>query len=521
MVKRDTFSEEENKMYQDLWKSAKSRFNILFQNGSLLKNYAHVLEMLLRLRQACNHPFLALKNQSGAGSNSLMSPSLDSKDDSATSAIGGNESDWSSFLDFINNNPNHFTPYELGKKLKKILGKGIKDQECTICYDTLENPSITTCGHFFCTSCIQSNLIADTKINFNMSPQSPSTITTTSISASTGALLISPSRSQTESPRYKTNVLNMSSNCVSITPNPSPHSTPPMSPKIIKPSSTNLVNLSPKSSYENVPMSKIQNINTIISNLNSSMGESEKIFLCPICKQSVKYSTIKSISFKNKIYDYPLSPSISHTSHTNSHSANSSNTGNHNSNSNNIKIKKPIYDSSNWKSSTKIDSLLDELNKVLKNEPDSKCLIFSQWTSMLDLIEIPLNINSMPFVRLDGKIPQKQREVAIKRFKEEPSIKIFLISIKAGGLGLNLVVASHVFLCDPWWNPATEEQAIDRVYRIGQNKNVNVIRFFIKDSIEEKILELQKSKKDLAKEALTMKKQPQQRIEELKLLFAD
>ncbi|EGC38427.1 hypothetical protein DICPUDRAFT_148935 [Dictyostelium purpureum] len=222
---------------------------------------------------------------------------------------------------------------------------------------------------------------------------------------------------------------------------------------------------------------------TIISNLNSSMGESEKIFLCPICKQSVKYSTIKSISFKNKIYNYPLSPSISHTSHTNNHSANSNNTVNNNSNSNNIKIKKPIYDSSNWKCSTKIDSLLDELNIVLKNEPDSKCLIFSQWTSMLDLIDIPLNINSMPW-----------------------------------WIGFKF---SCCFTCDPWWNPATEEQAIDRVYRIGQNKNVNVIRFLIKDSIEEKILELQKSKKDLAKEALTMKKQPQQRIEELKLLFAD
>lgn len=120
-------------------------------------------------------------------------------------------------------------------------------------------------------------------------------------------------------------------------------------------------------------------------------------------------------------------------------------------------------------------------------------------------------------------MPQYQRERSVTAFKEDPNVTVFLISMKAGGVGLNLVAASHVFLLDCWWNPSTEDQAIDRVHRLGQTRPVHVTRFVVKGTIEERILELQERKKILAQGALGVnsKELRQIRIDELRLLFRD
>jgi SNF2 family DNA or RNA helicase len=140
----------------------------------------------------------------------------------------------------------------------------------------------------------------------------------------------------------------------------------------------------------------------------------------------------------------------------------------------------------------------------------------------LDLVEIPLQEAGIRFVRLDGSMPQAHRENHIRTFRTDPGVNVFLVSMKAGGLGLNLTTASHVFLLDPWWNPATEDQAIDRVHRLGQVRPVVVTRFVVKDTIEERILELQQKKKQLAQGVMMRNKELRQiRIEELRLLFRD
>jgi len=175
-----------------------------------------------------------------------------------------------------------------------------------------------------------------------------------------------------------------------------------------------------------------------------------------------------------------------------------------------------------FKSSSKIDSLMQELTSLPKGD-EVKSIVFSQWTSMLDLVEVSLRQTGIKFVRLDGSMAHNQREKSVSMFRQDPTIRVFLISMKAGGLGLNLVQATHVFLLDPWWNPATEEQAIDRVHRLGQTKPVRVTRFIIKGSIEERILELQERKRTLAQGALGMNSNElrQIRIDELRLLFRD
>jgi len=170
--------------------------------------------------------------------------------------------------------------------------------------------------------------------------------------------------------------------------------------------------------------------------------------------------------------------------------------------------------------STKLNSVLEELQLIFAPDPTNKCIIFSQWTTMLDLVETTLKTANYKFVRLDGSLAPAQRTVAINTFSNDPDVKVFLISMKAGGLGLNLVAASHVLLLDPWWNPAAEEQAIDRVHRLGQTKPVYVTRFIIQGSVEEKILELQDKKRALIKGALgTGPRSKENRLEELSLLF--
>jgi SNF2 family DNA or RNA helicase len=130
-----------------------------------------------------------------------------------------------------------------------------------------------------------------------------------------------------------------------------------------------------------------------------------------------------------------------------------------------------------------------------------KILIFSQFVKHLDLVRERLDADSLRYAYLDGSTTDRQAQVEL--FQKDENIKIFLISLKAGGLGLNLTAADYVFILDPWWNRAIEAQAVDRAHRIGQDKTVFTYKFITKDSVEEKILSLQRSKQRLANELVT------------------
>ncbi len=125
-----------------------------------------------------------------------------------------------------------------------------------------------------------------------------------------------------------------------------------------------------------------------------------------------------------------------------------------------------------------------------------KALVFSQFTSLLAIVRDQLDEEGIPYEYLDGRT--RDRAAKVERFQNDPDCKLFLISLKAGGLGLNLTAAEYVYLLDPWWNPAVEAQAIDRTHRIGQERPVFAYRLIARDTVEEKVLELQKTKRDLA-----------------------
>jgi non-specific serine/threonine protein kinase len=144
---------------------------------------------------------------------------------------------------------------------------------------------------------------------------------------------------------------------------------------------------------------------------------------------------------------------------------------------------------------------LDELTReITENIGHHKALIFSQFLGMLGLIRQRLTELGVKFEYFDGSTSATDREKAIQSFQNDDEVRIFLISLKAGGVGLNLTAADYVYIVDPWWNPAVEQQAIDRTHRIGQTKNIFAYRMICKDTIEDKILQLQDKKRSLARD---------------------
>jgi len=173
-----------------------------------------------------------------------------------------------------------------------------------------------------------------------------------------------------------------------------------------------------------------------------------------------------------------------------------------------------------------MNALMAYLMQTKQQEPEVKSVIFSQWTSMLDLLEIPLRRAGINFVRLDGNMTRMARELSLSKFDTDPDVSIFLVSLKCGGLGLNLTAASQVFMMDPWWNPATEDQAIDRVHRIGQTRNVSVYKMVIEGSVEERVIALQNKKRELMHKAFGMERdvkdvKPETRFNDLNFLLGD
>uniref|UniRef100_A0A8C3JG37 Helicase like transcription factor n=1 Tax=Calidris pygmaea TaxID=425635 RepID=A0A8C3JG37_9CHAR len=179
-----------------------------------------------------------------------------------------------------------------------------------------------------------------------------------------------------------------------------------------------------------------------------------------------------------------------------------------------------------WISSSKINALMHALIELRRDNPTAKCLVVSQFTTFLSLIENPLKESGFAFTRLDGSMAQKKRVEAIQCFQSSQagSPTVMLLSLKAGGVGLNLTAASRVFLMDPAWNPAAEDQCFDRCHRLGQKHNVVITKFIVKDSVEENMLKIQNKKRKLAAGAFATKKPSaseakQTKINEIKALI--
>ncbi|KAH8804599.1 SNF2 family N-terminal domain-containing protein [Xylogone sp. PMI_703] len=156
----------------------------------------------------------------------------------------------------------------------------------------------------------------------------------------------------------------------------------------------------------------------------------------------------------------------------------------------------------NWTSSSKIETLVHDLHELRSHNSSSKSIIFSQFTTMLQLVEWRLRRAGITTVMLDGSMTPAQRQASINHFMTNVDVECFLVSLKAGGVALNLTEASKVFIVDPWWNPAAEWQSADRCHRIGQSRPCSITRLCIEDSVESRMVLLQEKKANMIKSTI-------------------
>ncbi|GAA5896750.1 hypothetical protein JCM6882_005026 [Rhodosporidiobolus microsporus] len=180
-----------------------------------------------------------------------------------------------------------------------------------------------------------------------------------------------------------------------------------------------------------------------------------------------------------------------------------------------------------FRSSTKLDALLRALKEAKGKDPNLKAVVFSQFTGFIDLIERKMISENVRYLRLDGTQSQAHRQKVVRKFDKSEQSFVLLCSTKAGGVGLNLIAADHVYLLDCWWNAAMENQAIDRIHRFGQTREVFVTRFLVTPSIDDKMIALQERKTKIVNNALggstgkDKEKQKKQLAEDLAMIFAD
>ncbi|KAI1173551.1 SNF2 family N-terminal domain-containing protein [Nemania sp. FL0916] len=155
-----------------------------------------------------------------------------------------------------------------------------------------------------------------------------------------------------------------------------------------------------------------------------------------------------------------------------------------------------------WETSAKIDKAMEILGMIRRDFPREKILVFSQFTSFLDLMEIPISDDGYNYRRYDGSMRNGDREAAVDDFMKKPEVKLMLVSLRCGNAGLNLYAATRVILLDPFWNPSVEDQAIKRAHRLGQDRPVVAYRILVKDTVEDRILALQESKRELVSDVL-------------------
>ncbi|KAF7291121.1 DNA repair protein RAD5 [Mycena indigotica] len=178
--------------------------------------------------------------------------------------------------------------------------------------------------------------------------------------------------------------------------------------------------------------------------------------------------------------------------------------------------------SSPFRASTKVNQILRLLKKIACLGGNQKTVIFSQWTSFLDLLEPFLLAMNIRFTRYDGKLGTNERAAALKEIADDARVTVILVSLKAGGQGLNLTCCNHVILVDMWWNPAVEEQAFDRTHRVGQKRDVHIYKLRVEETVEDRILELQDRKRRVTNMALSQSREETDvrlNLEELLNLF--
>ncbi|CAD2106138.1 DNA repair protein rhp16, putative [Plasmodium vinckei lentum] len=408
-IRKDKLSNEEKDFYESLYKKTTTQFDKYVKSNTVLHNYAHIFDLLSRLRQAADHPYLIL-----FGNTFLSDPS--------------------------------------GKFIKKnsaIVPAISNDFVCGICLENVprKNNVNTKCNHHFHKDCLKQYIES-----FELEHKGTEGDENFSIK--------------------KYNTYNIVSNCSDTE----------------KCDNTNMIvfgnednneeknNSELNRNYKSLSVVKFKDRENsqFVSITNNIENIKDHPLGCPVCYVPLTVDFNAFANEEDKMDDEEIIVCKEEVTHINKSFINRINTD-------------------EYQSSTKIEAIYEEVRNVINNT-DDKCLIFSQYCSMLDLIEYHLKKNNIICSKLLGYMSMVSRNNILYNFNNDKQLRVLLISLKAGGEGLNLQVANRIFIVDPWWNPAAELQAIQRAHRIGQTKTVYAIRFIIENTVEEKIIQLQNKK---------------------------
>ncbi|KAJ5639083.1 uncharacterized protein N7484_006945 [Penicillium longicatenatum] len=381
------FNEDEKGLYDELNSDSQNQIRKYLNAGTLGKNYSHVLVLLLRLRQACDHPLLI----QGFAENSTVVQGVD--------LVANAKLLDAQTVDRIKNN------------------KDDDDGTCPICMDSVENSVIyIPCGHSLCSECFAK--ISD-----------PATL---AHQDSASGMVKCQNCRGTVDPTKVTDAASFNkahgAGAESPTPEESEHS---------------------------------EDTDSEYDSDTETDGSGKK-------RKKKSLAELRTAAQRNKAEKRKYFRRLE----------------------------------KNWTPSAKITKAIDILQANEDRGSDEKTIIFSQFTTLLDLLEVPIARRGWGWVRFDGTMNVHDRNAAVATFTDKPDCKIMLVSLKAGNAGLNLVAASHVILFDPFWNPYVEDQAIDRAHRIGQTRDVFVHRLLIEGTVEDRIIELQEKKRELIEGAL-------------------
>ncbi|KAF2305133.1 hypothetical protein GH714_001972 [Hevea brasiliensis] len=407
VLKKVDFTDEERDFYTRLEADSRAQFKEYAAAGTVKQNYVNILLMLLRLRQACDHPFLVrgLDSISFGRSSIEMAKKL---------------------------------PREKQMCLLNCLEASLAI--CGICNDPPEDAVVSVCSHVFCNQCICEHLTGDD----NQCPVSKCKVRLNTSSVFSKATL--------------------------------------------------------NSSLSDQPAQ---------DGSGSELGE-----VANPCTEGIPYDSSKIRAAVEVLQSLTKPRDCASTNGTLENSFDGSATCPENlcSSGNSVNDK-----------SDQRNVLADENVNGSVNVVGEKAIVFSQWTRMLDLLEACLKNSSIQYRRLDGTMSVAARDKAVKDFNTLPEVSVMIMSLKAASLGLNMVAACRVLLLDLWWNPTTEDQAIDRAHRIGQTRPVTVLRLTVKDTVEDRILALQQKKREMVASAFgedeTGGRQTRLTVEDLKYLF--
>ncbi|OAV97593.1 hypothetical protein PTTG_01908 [Puccinia triticina 1-1 BBBD Race 1] len=413
-------SPDEREIYEMLEKHAQQKFNVFLRRGTVLKNFACILVLLLRLRQACGHPSLAIEeDDSPINPEDSADPEYADPDSELKRAIGERGQTW------VDNVKKKFQ--EEADELVKAEQQNRSEAavpECPICNDALDDTSrVTQCGHVFCEACL------DTLMMQQRGPMEDDSNT-------------DPSR----------------------IPKPCPNCRAPF----------RRIDTYLKKAF--VPPADV------IDDDDSDLPDS-------------------GITVRHKMRNGILDDS--------------------DDDGPSEKGKEKIA-RSEFVPSTKLVWLLERIEEIKKECPTDKIIVVSQWTSMLHICGTFLRERGLRYVSYQGDMNTLERNMAVSNFKKKPEYSIMLMSLKCGGVGLNLTCANRVVSLDLAWSPASEKQAFDRAHRFGQEKPVFVKRVMLTKTVEERIVALQKGKQDITDSTLgegTGKKLKRMTVSELAALF--